>query len=106
MFDSVVKFVARARCASSKRTFCAKSLSAMLMRITKIILAIALSFTFTFSLWKIIICVHEKYFNEADAVNTWLEVNSLGSYKDLFRESGKSQVCVIQDIPMDGNAYP
>jgi hypothetical protein len=64
----------------------------MLLRITKIVLAVALSFTFTFSLWKIIICFHEKYFNEVDAVNSWLEESGLGSYKALFRDVGKSRV--------------
>lgn len=64
----------------------------MLMRVAKIFLAIALSFTFTLSLWKIIICAHEKYFNEFDAVDNWLDENSLGLYKGLFRELGKLAV--------------
>lgn len=78
--------------AAEKRSFSAKSLKTMLLRITKIVLAVALSFTFTFSLWKIIICFHEKYFNEVDAVNSWLEESGLGSYKALFRDVGKSRV--------------
>lgn len=64
-------------------------LSAMPLRIAKIFLAILLSFTFTFSLWKIIICFHEKYISEIDEVNFWLEDNDLGQYKALFGELGK-----------------
>lgn len=63
--------------------------SAMPLRIAKIFLAVVLSFTFTFSLWKIIICFHEKYINEVDEVNFWLEDNDLGQYKTLFGELGK-----------------
>jgi hypothetical protein len=73
----------------------------MLMRIAKIFLAIALSFTFTFSLWKIIICVHEKYINEVDSVNAWLEEIGAGQYKALFRDQGELIPHVIQDIPVD-----
>lgn len=62
----------------------------MLLRIAKIVLALVLSFTFTFSLWKIIICFHEKYFdNEVEAVERFLDDNQLGQYKLLFRELGK-----------------
>jgi hypothetical protein len=63
----------------------------MLLKVAKIVLAIALSFTFTISLWKIIICVHESYFDEfnINAVDNWLEENDLGDYKQLFRDMGE-----------------
>lgn len=61
----------------------------MLVRIAKIILAITLSFCFTFSLWKIIICVHERYFSDLEAVDNWLDESSLGQYKVLFRDFGE-----------------
>lgn len=61
----------------------------MLLRVAKIVLAVALSFTFTFSLWKIIICVHDKYVDELEAVGLWLEENDLGQYRSLFQESGE-----------------
>lgn len=61
----------------------------MPLRIAKIFLAVVLSFTFTFSLWKIIICFHQKYFSEVAEVNFWLEDNGLGQYKTLFGELGK-----------------
>lgn len=61
----------------------------MLMRIAKIVLAITLSFSFTFSLWKIIICVHDRFFSDLEAVDNWLEENSLGQYKVLFRDFGE-----------------
>lgn len=63
--------------------------SSIPLRIAKIFLAIALSFTFTISLWKIIICFHEKYFSEVAEVNFWLDENDLGQYKSLFGELGK-----------------
>lgn len=72
-----------ARIPSSFPTF------TMLLRVAKIVLAVALSFTFTFSLWKIIICVHDKYVDELEAVSTWLDENDLGQYRSLFQESGK-----------------
>lgn len=61
----------------------------MLLRIAKIFLAIALSFSFTFSLWKIVMCAHDKYFHEIESVNNWLDQNNLGQYKTLFREIGE-----------------
>lgn len=63
----------------------------MLLKIGKIVLAIILSFTFTISLWKIIICVHERYFDEfnINAVDNWLDENGLGDYKQLFRDMGE-----------------
>lgn len=70
----------------------------MLLRIAKIVLAIALSFTFTFSLWKIIISVHDKYFNEFDDVNTWLDENSFGQYRQIFRDLGEFLCYHIRDI--------
>ena len=65
--------------------------SKMLQKAGKIILAIILSFTFTISLWKITFAVHEKYFNELNMndVDSWLEENDLGSYKQLFRDFGE-----------------
>lgn len=70
----------------------------MLLRIAKIFLAIALSFTFTFSLWKIIISVHHKYFNEVDDVNTWLEENNFLQYRQIFRDLGEFLCYHIRDI--------
>lgn len=63
----------------------------MLLKAGKIILALILSFTFTISLWKIIICVHEKYFDDfnINAVDNWLDENDLGDYKQLFRDKGE-----------------
>lgn len=61
----------------------------MLMRIAKIILAITLSFCFTFSLWKIVICVHDRYFSDLEAVDNWLDENFMGQYKELFRRAGE-----------------
>lgn len=65
----------------------------MLLKISKIILAIILSLTFTISLWKIIICVHTKYFDDfdlnGDSVDTWLIQNELGAYRELFRNMGE-----------------
>lgn len=60
-----------------------------LLRIAKIVLALVLSFTFTLSLWKLIIFANDKYFNEWDAVGSWLEENDLGQYRDLFRDLGE-----------------
>lgn len=71
----------------------------MLLRLAKIVLAIALSFTFTFSLWKLIISVHDKYIDELEAVSNWLEENNLAQYKSLFRNLGELIVHLIQDIP-------
>lgn len=59
------------------------------MGIAKIVLAIVLSFTFTFSLWKLILFANEKYFNELDAVSDWLDDSGLGHYRDLFRNLGE-----------------
>lgn len=63
----------------------------MLIKIGKIVLAIVLSFTFTFSLWKLIICIHTKYFDDFNShtVDNWLEENELGTYKKLFRDLGE-----------------
>lgn len=61
----------------------------MLMRLAKIVLAVALSFTFTFSLWKLIISVHDKYVDELEAVGNWLDENNLAQYKTLFRNLGE-----------------
>lgn len=61
----------------------------MLLRLAKIVLAIALSFTFTFSLWKLIISVHDKYVDELEAVSNWLDESNLAQYKSLFRDLGK-----------------
>ena len=63
----------------------------MLLKIGKIVLAIVLSFTFTFSLWKLIICIHTKYFDDfnSNTVDNWLEENELGAYKKLFRDLGE-----------------
>lgn len=68
--------------------------STMLLKIKfvgKIVLAIFLSLTFTISLWKLIICAHEKLFDEFNgyAVDEWLEENNLGEYKELFRSMGE-----------------
>lgn len=63
-----------------------------LLRIAKIVLALVLSFTFTLSLWKLIIFANDKYFNEWDAVGSWLEENDLGQYRDLFRDLGEFRV--------------
>lgn len=63
----------------------------MLLKIGKIVLAIVLSFTFTFSLWKLIIFIHTKYFDDFNShtVDNWLEQNELGAYKKLFRDLGE-----------------
>lgn len=66
-----------------------------LLRIAKLFLAIVLSFTFTFSLWKLIIFANDKYFTESDAVGNWLDENSLGQYRNLFRDLGE-YVCIVQ----------
>lgn len=66
----------------------------MLLKASKIVLAIILSFTFTISLWKIIFLVHERYFDEfnANAVDSWLDENDLGDYKQLFRNMGEFHI--------------
>lgn len=63
----------------------------MLQKVGKIVLAIILSFTFTISLWKVTICIHERFFDEFNAisVDNWLEENDLGDYKQLFRDMGE-----------------
>lgn len=61
----------------------------MLVKVAKIVLAIVLSFTFTFSLWKIIICIHERYFDSVNAVDNWLDENGLSNYKQLYRDLGE-----------------
>lgn len=68
--------------------------STMLLKVKfvgKIVLAIILSLTFTVSLWKLIICAHDKLFDEFNgyAVDEWLEENDLGEYKQLFKNMGK-----------------
>jgi hypothetical protein len=67
----------------------------MLMRIAKIVLAITLSFCFSFSLWKIIICVHDRYFSDLEAVDNWLVDNDLGQYRELFRRAGEFAIVDI-----------
>lgn len=59
------------------------------MGIAKIFLAITLSLCFTFSLWNVILCVHERLFSDLEAVDNWLDDNNLGQYKVLFRDLGK-----------------
>lgn len=61
----------------------------MLIRIGKIILAIALGCSFSFSLWKLIICMHERYFTDLEAVDNWLEQNGLEQYRNVFRDLGE-----------------
>lgn len=61
----------------------------MLIRIGKIILAIALGCSFSFSLWKLIICMHDRYFTDLEAVDNWLEQNGLEQYRKVFRDLGE-----------------
>lgn len=67
----------------------------MLIRIGKIILAIALGCSFSFSLWKLIFCLHERYFTDLEAVDTWLEENRLESLKKVFRDHGKCSTMLL-----------
>lgn len=73
------------------RQFTVSVVKRMLLKIGKIVLAIALSFTFTLSLWKLIICIHTNYFDDFNlhTVDNWLEQNDLGAYKKLFRDLGE-----------------
>ncbi|KFB39845.1 hypothetical protein ZHAS_00007217 [Anopheles sinensis] len=79
----------------------------MLVRCVKILVAVVLSLTFTISLSKLVLCVWNGWFN-ADAadyeifapfssgpashqrrvsiVDSWLDHNQLGKYKQLFRD--------------------
>lgn len=63
----------------------------MFLRIAKILVAIFLSLVFTVTLLKLVLCIHDEYYNEQNsdiAVDTWLEQNNLEKYKELFKEKG------------------
>lgn len=77
-----------------KGTWSSRHAWKMLIRIGKIILAIALGCSFSFSLWKLIICLHERHFTDLEAVDNWLEENRLESLKKVFRDHGEF-VCLL-----------
>ncbi len=56
----------------------------------KLVLAIILSLTLTFSLVKSVLYIWNEFgFIQSD-VDIWLSQNELGQYKDVFRTKGKS----------------
>lgn len=70
----------------------------MLIRVVKIAISLSVSFMFTISLFKLVLCIHNKYFNDdslefnggtSNEVDNWLKENGLGQYKDLFHANGK-----------------
>ncbi|XP_055683198.1 apoptosis-resistant E3 ubiquitin protein ligase 1 isoform X1 [Lutzomyia longipalpis] len=73
----------------------------MIIRCMKICCAILLSFLFTFSLGKFVLCLWDKFYTtEGDFaldVDTWLDQNDLGQYKDLFRQKGISSLSSCGD---------
>ncbi|GAB0095935.1 hypothetical protein DMENIID0001_113750 [Sergentomyia squamirostris] len=70
----------------------------MVIRCIKISCAIFLSFLFTFSLGKFILCLWDNYTpTDGDftlTVDSWLEAINLGQYKQLFRQKGKNKMFV------------
>ncbi|XP_055709347.1 apoptosis-resistant E3 ubiquitin protein ligase 1 isoform X1 [Phlebotomus papatasi] len=73
----------------------------MIIRCMKICCAILLSFLFTFSLGKFVLCLWDKFYTTdgdlALNVDTWLEQNDLGQYKTLFQEKGISSLSSCGD---------
>lgn len=59
----------------------------MLFHCVKILVAILLSFMFTISLGKVIICVWSDVYINAE-VEEWLDQNNLGKFKQLFKDKG------------------
>lgn len=57
----------------------------------KLVLAIILSLTLTFSLVKSVLYIWNEFgFIQSD-VDVWLTQNDLGNYKEIFRTKGKFQ---------------
>lgn len=59
----------------------------MLFHCAKILVAVLLSFMFTISLGKVIICVWSDVFIDAE-VEEWLDQNNFGKFKQLFKDKG------------------
>lgn len=74
----------------------------MLLRIAKILVAIFLSLIFTISLLKLVICIHDEYYNDQNSdmgsVDTWLEQNNLGHYKEIFKAKGNISLLILFTI--------
>lgn len=64
----------------------------MLLQFIKILIAIILSFMFTLSLTKLVLCFN----NYLDKFNfdSWLDENDLGDYKFLFLDKGNCYINV------------
>lgn len=68
----------------------------MTNRLGIIIIAISLSFMFTASMSKLVLCLWRELFNyelssakQWEQIDNWLDESELGDYKQLFREKGK-----------------
>lgn len=68
----------------------------MTNRVGIIIVAISLSFLFTASMSKLVLCLWRELFNyefssasQWEQIDTWLDESELGQYKQLFREKGE-----------------
>lgn len=65
----------------------------MIVRFVKILVAIILSFMFTLSLAKLVICLWDNLDVSNSGrldVDNWLDQNDLGKYKRQFLQKGKS----------------
>lgn len=65
----------------------------MIVRFVKILVAIILSFMFTLSLAKLVICLWDNLDVSNSGrldVDNWLDQNDLGKYKRQFLQMGKS----------------
>lgn len=68
----------------------------MTNRLGIIIIAITLSFMFTASMSKLVLCLWRELFNyelssanQWEQIDGWLDESELGHYKQLFREKGE-----------------
>lgn len=65
----------------------------MLLQFIKILIAIILSFMFTLSLTKLVLCFN-NYYLEKFNFDSWLDENNLGDYKFLFLDKGNCYINV------------
>lgn len=77
----------------------------MTNRVGIIIVAISLSFLFTASMSKLVLCVWRELFNyelssaiQWEQIDNWLDESELGQYKQLYREKGEYFTCYLSSL--------
>lgn len=78
-----------------------------MLRCLKVLLAVFLSLMFTVSLAKLVLCLWSTlYVSDKSEADEWLEENTLGQYKQIFREQGRiyynlNNIFYIESLPRE-----